>query len=192
MLSAALLSAGVVAIAEIGDKTQLLAMLLAAQFRRPLIIIGGILAATLANHAAASWAGATLSGLLQGPWMALALGVSFLMIAAWALVTDRFDDGDAHPSTAFGPFATTVIAFFLAEIGDKTQVATIALAAKYQSMLAVTTGTTLGMMIANVPAVLGGSTLARRLPLKWIRIAAALVFASLGAAVLLKLGSAPR
>jgi putative Ca2+/H+ antiporter (TMEM165/GDT1 family) len=190
MLSAALLSAGVVAIAEIGDKTQLLAIVLAAHFRRPLTIIGGILTATMANHAAASLAGATLSGLLQGLWMTLALGVSFWIIAGWTLVTDKFDDAAAQPSS-FGPFTTTVIAFFLAEIGDKTQVATIALAAKYQSMLAVTTGTTLGMMIANVPAVLGGSTLATRLPLKWIRITAALVFASLGVAILLKMVSAP-
>jgi putative Ca2+/H+ antiporter (TMEM165/GDT1 family) len=187
VLSSFLLSAGVVAVAEIGDKTQLLSMMLAARFRRPLPIALGILVATLANHAAAALAGALFAGWLEGPWMTGLLGLSFLAIALWALVPDKA--GEDCPASAhdLGPFLATTVCFFFAEIGDKTQLATIALAAKHQAVLAVTGGTTLGMMAANVPAVLAGSALAARLPFRLIRMGAAAVFAALGAAALLSL-----
>jgi putative Ca2+/H+ antiporter (TMEM165/GDT1 family) len=185
VLSSFLLSAGVVAVAEIGDKTQLLSMMLAARFRRPLPIALGILAATLANHAAAALAGSLFAGLLQGPWMSALLGVSFLAIGLWALVPDKTDADGPAPTRSLGPFLATTVCFFFAEIGDKTQIATIALAAKYQTVLAVTGGTTLGMMAANIPAVLAGAALASRLPFRLIRLCAAAMFAALGAAALL-------
>lgn len=187
MLSSFLLSAGVVAVAEIGDKTQLLSMMLAARFRRPVPIAFGILAATLANHAAAALAGSMFAAALQGPWMTGLLGVSFLAIALWALVPDKAGDDCPASAGSLGPFLATLLCFFFAEIGDKTQLATIALAAKHQAVLAVTGGTTLGMMAANIPAVVAGSALAARLPLRAIRLCAAGIFAALGAAALLRL-----
>ena len=183
-LEAFLVSTAVVAIAEIGDKTQILSLLLAARFRRPLPIIAGILVATLANHAAAGWVGAYFGSLIAGPRLRWILGVGFLAVAVWALVPDRFE-GDARGDRRFGAFLTTLVAFFLAEIGDKTQVATIALAARFAALPAVVAGTTLGMMLANVPVVLLGDRAAARLPVRAIRIAAAIVFAALGMLTLL-------
>jgi putative Ca2+/H+ antiporter (TMEM165/GDT1 family) len=190
VLSSFLLSAGVVAVAEIGDKTQLLSIMLAARFRRPLPIAFGILAATLANHAAAALAGSLFGGLLEGRWMTALVGISFLAIALWALVPDKAADDCPASVRRLGPFLATTLCFFFAEIGDKTQIATIALAAKHQAVLAVTAGTTLGMMAANLPAVLAGSALAARLPLRLIRMCAAAIFAALGIAALLHLAFA--
>jgi putative Ca2+/H+ antiporter (TMEM165/GDT1 family) len=189
-LESFLVSTGVVAVAEIGDKTQLLSMCMAARFRRPFAITLGILAATLANHAAAAFAGTLAGDLLAGPWMSWILGLSFLAVAAWVLIPDRLDAGAGAGAGvgAYGAFLETLVAFFLAEMGDKTQVATVALAARYSAVASVTAGTTLGMMIANVPAVLGGAALAGRLPLKAIRVAAAAMFAALGVAALLGWG----
>ncbi|HEY0053679.1 MAG TPA: TMEM165/GDT1 family protein [Caulobacteraceae bacterium] len=184
-MEAFLISAGLVAIAEIGDKTMLLAICLAASWRRPLPIILGILVATLANHVLAGALGALAAHWLQGPWMRWILGLGFLAFAAWALVPDRFDDcpQDARRSAAAVFWATTA-AFFLVEMGDKTQVATAAMAARFQDVAAVVAGSTLGMMIANVPAVLIGEAAATRLPLKSIRWAAAASFAAVGVWVL--------
>jgi putative Ca2+/H+ antiporter (TMEM165/GDT1 family) len=182
-----LVSTGVVALAEIGDKTQLLSMCIAARFRRPLPIVLGILIATILNHFAAGLAGTLVGDLLAGPWMRWILGASFLSVAVWALVPDKLE-GDGVPKGRWGAFSATAVAFFLAEIGDKTQIATVALAAKYHTVLLVTLGTTLGMMIANVPAVLVGGALADRLPLRAVRTAAAIVFALLGVAALAGIG----
>jgi Ca2+/H+ antiporter, TMEM165/GDT1 family len=179
-----LVSTGVVALAEIGDKTQLLSLLLAARFRRPLPILSAILLATLANHAAAGLAGALFGNLVGGAWLRWIVGLSFLGVAVWALIPDRIDERDAIGPRS-GAFVTTLVAFFLAEIGDKTQFATIALAARFEPFGAVVLGTTLGMMLANIPAVLLGDRLAGRLPVGAIRVAAALVFAALAAATLL-------
>jgi putative Ca2+/H+ antiporter (TMEM165/GDT1 family) len=182
-MEAFLVSLGVVALAEFGDKTQLLAFMLATRFRQPLPIIAGIAVATLLNHGLAGWFGVFLVDFARGPWLAWVVGGSFLAFAVWALIPDRLDDGPRQVAAA-GAFVTTAVSFFLVEIGDKTQVATIALAATYQSLLAVTLGTTLGLLAANVPATLLGEGLARRLPLRWIRLAAAAGFAALGLAVL--------
>ena len=178
-------STAVVALAEIGDKTQLLAILLATRFNRPLPIILGILAATLANHALAALLGAQAAAFLDSPILRYAIGLSFIAIAAWALIPDKFDDEDA-PKPRFGAFLTTLVAFFLVEMGDKTQIATVALGAQYQDVLAVTTGTTLGMMIANVPAIFLGHQLLKRIDLKKIRALAAALFLAIGLWVLLQ------
>jgi putative Ca2+/H+ antiporter (TMEM165/GDT1 family) len=170
----------VVAIAEIGDKTQLLAIILAARFRKPLPIIGGILAATILNHGLAATAGFFLARWLHGPEFQYVVGVAFLMMAAWALVPDKADDDDIKSPGGVGVFLTTMVAFFLVEIGDKTQVATTLLAAKYQQIVLVTIGTTLGMMLANVPAVYLGEAAVKIFPLKAIRTAAAVLFAIMG------------
>lgn len=182
-MHAFLVSTGLVALAEIGDKTQLLALMLAARFQRPLPIICGILIATLANHAAAGVAGTLLGNLLAGEWLRWAVGLSFMAMAVWALFPDRHDASDGVLSRG-GAFVTTVVVFFLVEIGDKTQIATIGLAARFEQLYAVVLGTTLGMMLANIPAVILGDRLAGRLPLKAIRGAAALVFAALGIATI--------
>ena len=187
-MEALLISAGLVAVAEIGDKTQLLAILLAARFRKPWPIIAGILVATLANHALAATAGALAGQFLQGPWMRWVLGLAFLAFAGWALIPDKLDDGPdagAPAKSALAIFWTTTIAFFLVEMGDKTQVATAALAARFQDIALVAAGTTLGMMLANVPAVLIGEAAATKLPLKYIRWAAAASFAGIGAWILI-------
>lgn len=184
MIEAFLVSAGVVALAEIGDKTQLLALVLAAKYRRPLPIILGILVATLANHALAGALGAWLNATIGPVAMRWILGLSFIAMAIWILVPDRLDEKASAPPR-FGVFGTTLVAFFLLEMGDKTQIATIALAAKYPSLLAVVAGTTLGMMLANVPAVLLGEAAASRLPLKLVHGIAAAIFLVLGVAVLL-------
>ncbi len=180
-----LVSTGVVAIAEIGDKTQLLALLLSARFRKPLPIILGILAATVANHALAALAGMALAQWLQGDVFQWVLGVSFIVMGLWALKPDTLEDNERQRITGASAFLVTLVAFFFVEIGDKTQVATMALAAKYQSVIWVTAGTTLGMMLANVPVVLVGEAAASRLPLKAIRITAACIFLALGIMVLL-------
>ena len=187
-MEAFLVSTGLVAVAEIGDKTQLLAILLAARFRRPIPIIFGILVATLANHALAASAGALAGQFLQGPWMRWVLGLAFLAFAGWALIPDKFDEADQKASmakTALAVFWTTTISFFLVEMGDKTQVATAALAARFHQIVVIAAGTTLGMMLANVPAVLIGEAAANRLPLKYIRWAAAASFAAIGLWILL-------
>ncbi|HET8690556.1 MAG TPA: TMEM165/GDT1 family protein [Steroidobacteraceae bacterium] len=179
-----LVSTGVVALAEIGDKTQLLALLLAARFRRPLPIVLGILAATLANHALAGAAGAWCAALVGPEALRWILGLSFIAMAAWTLVPDKAG-GASAAEPRFGVFGATAIAFFLVEMGDKTQIATVALAARYASLAAVVGGTTLGMMLANVPVVLLGEVAATKLPMRLVRAAAALVFAALGAYVLM-------
>lgn len=182
-MEALLVSTGLVALAEVGDKTQLLSLVLAARFRRPWPIVTGILVATLANHAAAGALGAWLTHFAGETALTRFLGISFLAMAAWILVPDKLDD-DEGPKVAGGVFVTTVVLFFLAEIGDKTQVATIMLAAKYPSLLMVVLGTTLGMMIANVPVVFFGEALARRLPVSVVRKVTAVAFAVLGVAAL--------
>ena len=182
-------STGVVFLGEMGDKTQLLALLLAARFRKPLPIILGILVATLVNHAGAAALGAWLTQLLDPTWLRWGLGLSFLAVAAWMLVPDKADE-DAAASTHkhWGVFGITVVAFFLAEMGDKTQIATVMLAAKYQALLPVTAGTTLGMMLANVPAVLFGDRVVKWVPLAWVHRACAVVFVVLGVLVLAGVG----
>lgn len=186
-LEAFLISTGIVALAEIGDKTQLLAFILAAKFRKPLPIVIGILVATLANHAFAGALGSSIT-LLMGPqtlrWV---LGISFIGMAIWTLIPDKFEEEDAK-LTRFGVFGTTLVAFFLAEMGDKTQVATVALAAQYHAFFSVVAGTTLGMMIANVPAVLLGDRIAHRMPVRMVHAIAAAIFAILGVATLLGAG----
>lgn len=166
----------IVALAEIGDKTQLLALLLAARFRRPWPIIWGIVVATLANHWLAGVAGNWIAGLVSPTILAWLLAASFLAVALWTLVPDKLDDEDTGNLQRFGPFLTTLIAFFLAEMGDKTQVATVMLAAQYEYLMMVVIGTTLGMLLANVPVVLAGNFAAERLPLTMIRRLAALAF----------------
>lgn len=160
--------------------------MLAARFQRPWPIITGILAATIANHAAAGLAGTLFGSLLQGPWMKWILGLSFLSVAVWALFPDKVDDDDAPRLGAYGAFCATLVAFFIAEIGDKTQIATVGLAARFAAFVPVVAGTTFGMMLANIPAVLLGDRLAGRLPLRAIRITAAIVFAILGVVTLLE------
>jgi Ca2+/H+ antiporter, TMEM165/GDT1 family len=182
-VSPLLVSAGVVALAEIGDKTQLLALLLAARLRAPVAIILGILAATIANHAVAGLAGVWLTRLVAPQVLRWLLGVSFLCMAVWTLIPDKLDR-DLPGGVRRGAFGTAFIAFFLAEMGDKTQLATVALAARYDVLAAVVAGTTAGMMIANVPAVLLGNAAADRLPLRAVRVIAAGLFAALGALAL--------
>jgi putative Ca2+/H+ antiporter (TMEM165/GDT1 family) len=186
-VEAFLVSTGIVALAEIGDKTQLLAFILAAKFRRPLPIILGIFVATVANHAFAGALGAWITSLASPEIMRWVLGVSFIAMALWTLVPDKFDEDEARLAR-FGVFGTTLIAFFLAEMGDKTQIATVALAAQYHAIVAVVAGTTLGMMIANVPAVLLGDRIAEKMPVKLVHWIAAAIFAVLGIATLLGAG----
>ena len=184
-LEAFLVSTVIVALAEMGDKTQLLSLLLAARFRRPWPIIVGILIATTINHAFAAALGQWLTSVVSPDLLRWALGGSFVAMAAWILVPDKPGAQDDN-AEKYGVLGTTVIAFFLAEIGDKTQVATVALAAKYAVLWVVVAGTTLGMMLANVPAVIVGERLAKRIPLKLTRTVAAVIFAVVSAAVLLK------
>ena len=186
-MEAFLVSTSIVALAEIGDKTQLLAFILAAKFRKPVPIVLGILAATLANHAFAGALGAWITSLLPQETMRWILGLSFIGMAIWTLIPDKFDEDDARLAR-YGVFGTTLIAFFLAEMGDKTQVATVALAAQYQSLVSVVAGTTLGMMIANVPAVLLGDRIAVRMPVRVVHAVAAFIFAVLGVLTLFGVG----
>ncbi len=186
-MEAFLISTGIVALAEIGDKTQLLAFILAAKFRKPLPIVLGILVATVANHALAGALGSWITSLLEPETLRWILGISFIAMAVWTLIPDKFEEDDAK-FVSYGVFGTTLVAFFLAEMGDKTQVATVALAAQYQALFAVVAGTTLGMMIANVPAVLLGDRIADRMPVRLVHAIAAAIFAILGVATLLGAG----
>ena len=178
-MEALLTSTALVALAEIGDKTQLLAIVLATRFNRPLPIILGILVATLANHFLAALVGQQAAAILEGAWFRYLIAASFIAMAAWALIPDKLDDDD-NKSLKYSAFIATSIAFFLVEMGDKTQVATVALGARFADVGLVTAGTTLGMMIANVPAVLFGNALIRRVPMKAVRIVAALLFLVIG------------
>ncbi|MPT46885.1 MAG: TMEM165/GDT1 family protein [Sphingobium sp.] len=182
-MEALITSTAVVALAEIGDKTQLLAIVLATRFKRPTPIILGILVATLANHFLAALVGQQAAAWLDSLWFRYAVAASFIAMALWTLIPDKLDDEEEKPAR-FGAFVTTVIAFFLVEMGDKTQVATIALGAQYQNAVLVMMGTTLGMMIANVPAVFLGNELIRKVPLKLVRTIAALLFLVIGLWVL--------
>ncbi len=183
-MDAILTSTAIVALAEIGDKTQLLAIVLATRFRRPVPIILGILLATLANHYLAALVGQEVANLLDSLWFRYAVGASFLAMALWTLVPDSLDDEEATENARFGAFLTTLIAFFIVEMGDKTQIATIALGAQYQDALAVMMGTTIGMMLANVPAVFVGHIIIEKAPLPVIRSVAALLFLVIGLWVL--------
>ena len=182
-------STGVVALAEIGDKTQLLAFLLAARFKRPLPIILGILVATLANHGLAGAVGAWISATVSPEVLRWVLGISFLGMAAWTLIPDKIEEEEVSVAKRFGVFGATLITFFLAEMGDKTQIATVAMAAHYSNPLLVVAGTTLGMLIADVPAVFVGDKLGTRIPMKLVHAVAAAMFMALGIATLLGAGS---
>ena len=185
-MEAFLASFSLVALAEMGDKTQLLSLLLATKFTsHRWAIIWGIFVATIANHFVAAYLGDWVAANLSPDVMRWVLGLAFLVFAAWALIPDKLDEGDAKPNN-YGPFATTVVSFFLAEMGDKTQFATIALAAKYASLTMVVTGTTLGMMAANIPAVLLGERLVKSIPLAKMRFIAAALSAAFAVLILLK------
>ena len=193
--TALLTSSGVVALAEIGDKTQLLAIVLATRFRAPWAVIAGIFVATIANHAVAAWAGSALAGWFDGPVFRTLVALSFIAMAVWTLVPDKLA-ADAEKPARYGAFLTTAVAFFIVEIGDKTQVATIALGARFDYVVAVTLGTTLGMMLANVPAVFLGHKLVDRVPMRTVRAVAALAFLGVGlwllAATWLAIGAGSR
>ena len=184
-MEAFLVSTGLVAVAEMGDKTQLMSLVLAARFRKPWPIVWGILAATLVNHAMAGAVGSFITTLLSPQALRWVLAASFLAMAVWMLIPDRLDEDDQPKSPKYGVFATTVVLFFLAEMGDKTQIATVALAAQYQQLASVVTGTTLGMMIANVPVVFLGERITRLVPLHWVHRICALIFVVLAVAALL-------
>ena len=186
-MEAFLISTGVVALGEMGDKTQLLAMLLAVKFRKPVPIILSILVATLLNHATAGLVGGWIADALGPNMLRWVIGISFIAMAAWMLIPDKIDE-DETKTQRFGVFGTTLIAFFLAEMGDKTQIATVALAARYQDLVAVVVGTTLGMMLADVPAVLVGDRLAKRVPMRLVHGIAAAIFVVLGLATLFNVG----
>ncbi|MCZ2104711.1 MAG: TMEM165/GDT1 family protein [Burkholderiales bacterium] len=189
-MEALIVSTGVVALAEIGDKTQLLAFVLAARFKKPLPIIAGILLATLINHGLAGALGAWIMQILSPAVLRWVLGLSFIGMAIWTLVPDTLGEDDARVTRRMGVFGATLLTFFLAEMGDKTQVATVAMAAHYGTPVMVVVGTTLGMLIADVPAVLVGGTLAGRIPMRWVHAAAAGVFVLLGVATLSGAGAA--
>ena len=184
MLEALLVSTLVVAVGELGDKTQLLTLVLAARFRKPWPIIAGILVATLANHTVAAWIGQWVRDAVPPGVLRWGLALSFFAVAAWALKPDQFDDSDAPPVSDRNVFVVTVVAFFLAEIGDKTQIATAMLAAKFDSLVAVVAGTTLGMLLVDAPTAFLGDAAAKRIPFRAVRIAAAALFAGLGVWVL--------
>jgi Ca2+/H+ antiporter, TMEM165/GDT1 family len=183
-MDALLVSTGVVALAEIGDKTQLLAFLLAARFKKPLPIVAGILAATILNHGLAGALGGWIGANIGPEILRWILGLSFLAMAAWVMIPDKIEDEETQIAQRLGVFGATFATFFLAEMGDKTQIATVALAAHYAAPVAVVIGTTLGMLIADVPAVFAGDRLAAKIPMKLVHGAAAAVFAVLGLAVL--------
>ena len=180
-----LVSTGIVALAEMGDKTQLLALVLAARFRKPWPIVLGILVATLANHALAGALGAWIITFVNPQLLRWILAASFLAMAAWMLVPDRLDYEEVHHAPRFGVFGATALAFFLAEMGDKTQIATVVLTARFNSYLPVVAGTTLGMMLANVPVVWLGDRVTRLVPLRVVRSVSAIIFAVLGVLALL-------
>ncbi|SDO13968.1 TMEM165/GDT1 family protein [Polaromonas sp. JS666] len=184
-MEAFLVSTGIVALAEMGDKTQLLALILAARFKKPWPIVAGILVATLANHALAGAAGAWVTTLVGPQTLRWILGASFLAMAVWMLVPDKIEADEDGKPPRFGVFFTTVLVFFLAEMGDKTQIATVMLAARYDAIAGVVAGTTLGMMLANAPVVWLGERVTRLLPLRAVHIVSALIFAGLGLAAFL-------
>lgn len=188
-MEALLFSTGVVALAEIGDKTQLLAFILAARFKKPLPIIAGILCATVVNHGLAGALGAWITSLLTPETLRWVLGVSFLAMAAWTLVPDKIEEEETQIARQVGVFGATLVTFFLAEMGDKTQIATVALAAKFSDPIWVVVGTTLGMLIADVPAVFVGDRFASRIPLKLVHGVAAAMFAVMGILALLNVGN---
>lgn len=183
-----LVSTGVVALAEIGDKTQLLAFILAARFRKPVPIVAGILAATVVNHGLAGALGAWITATVSPEVLRWVLGISFIAMAAWTMIPDEIEEDEAKLAKGMGVFGATLVTFFLAEMGDKTQLATIALAAHYGAPVLVVIGTTLGMLIADVPAVFVGERLAKRIPMKLVHSIAAAIFAALGIATLLGAG----
>jgi len=188
-LEAFLVSTGIVALGEMGDKTQLLAMLLAARFRKPIPIVLGILVATLANHALAGAVGQWVADAIGPVWLRWIIGVSFLAMAVWMMIPDKIDEDEADTKgLRLGVFGTTLVAFFLAEMGDKTQIATVALAARYDALVAVVAGTTLGMMLANVPAVYLGDQIAKKVSMTLVHGISALIFAVLGVLTLLNVG----
>ncbi len=190
-MQAWLVSTGIVALAEIGDKTQLLAFVLAARYRKPLPIVLGILVATLLNHALAGALGSMIVATLSPQTLRWLLGASFLAMAGWALIPDKFEQDQApDPTPRWGVFVATTVAFFVVEMGDKTQVATVALAARFDDIVAVVAGTTIGMMLANAPAVFIGERIAHRLPVRAIHMLVAALFALLGIWVILG-GSMP-
>ena len=184
-----LVSTGVVALAEIGDKTQLLAFILAARFKKPLPIILGILAATLVNHGLAGALGAWITASISPQTLRWVLGLSFIGMAIWTLIPDKIEEEETQIANRFGVFGATLITFFLAEMGDKTQIATVAMAAHYATPVLVVAGTTLGMLIADVPAVFVGDKLASRIPMRLVHSIAAAIFALMGIATLLGAGS---
>jgi putative Ca2+/H+ antiporter (TMEM165/GDT1 family) len=178
-MEAFLTSTALVALAEIGDKTQLLAIVLATRFKRPVPIILGILAATLANHALAALVGAQASALLQAGWFQIVVALSFIVMGLWTLVPDKLDE-DEQPTRRGSAFVVTLVSYFIVEMGDKTQLATVALGARFPDLTAVVSGTTLGMMLANVPAVIFGNALIKRVPMKLVRTLAAALFVAIG------------
>jgi putative Ca2+/H+ antiporter (TMEM165/GDT1 family) len=188
-MEALLVSTGVVALAEIGDKTQLLAFILAARFKKPVPIILGILCATLVNHGLAGALGAWITATISPQTLRWVLGASFIGMAIWTLIPDKIEEEETQIASKLGVFGATLITFFLAEMGDKTQIATVAMAAHYGTPLLVVIGTTLGMLLADVPAVFIGDKLASKIPMKLVHSIAAAIFAALGAATLLGAGS---
>ncbi|MBP6493565.1 MAG: TMEM165/GDT1 family protein [Rhodoferax sp.] len=183
-MEAFLVSTGIVALAEMGDKTQLLALILAVRFRKPWPIVLGILVATLANHAMAGALGSWVTTVLGPDVLRWVLGGSFIAMAVWMLIPDKIDEGDTPTAPRFGVFGTTVVAFFLAEMGDKTQIATVMLAAQYSAYFWVVAGTTLGMMLANAPVVWLGERVTRLVPIRIVHVVSALIFLVLGVAAL--------
>lgn len=188
-MEALLVSTGVVALAEIGDKTQLLAFLLAARFKKPVPIILGILVATILNHGLAGAIGAWITHAASPEILRWVLGASFIGMAIWTMIPDEIEDDETQVAKRFGVFGATLITFFLAEMGDKTQIATVAMAAHYADPMLVVAGTTLGMLIADVPAVFVGDKLANKIPMRLVHSIAAAVFAALGIATLLGAGA---
>jgi putative Ca2+/H+ antiporter (TMEM165/GDT1 family) len=188
LMESLLVSTGVVALAEIGDKTQLLAFLLAARFKKPLPIIAGILVATVVNHGLAGAVGAWITAVISPEILRWVLGVSFLAMAIWTLIPDKIEDEEMKVASKLGVFGATLVTFFLAEMGDKTQIATVAMAATYPNPVWVVVGTTLGMLIADVPAVFVGDKFAAKIPMKLVHTVAAAIFALLGLATLLGAG----
>ena len=189
IMESLLVSTGVVALAEMGDKTQLLAFILAARFKKPLPIIAGILVATIVNHALAGAVGAWITSVLNPGILRWVLGLSFIGMAMWTLIPDKIEEEESRIATRLGVFGATLVTFFLAEMGDKTQLATVAMAAHYAAPLLVVAGTTLGMLIADVPAVFVGDKLAAKIPMKLVHAVAAAIFLVLGVATLLGAGA---
>ena len=188
-MEALFVSTGVVALAEIGDKTQLLAFLLATRFKKPLPIIAGILVATLLNHSMAGALGAWITATLSPQTLRWILGLTFIAMAVWTMIPDKIEEEEMQVAKRFGVFGATLVTFFLAEMGDKTQIATVAMSAHYASVVLVVIGTTLGMMIADVPAVFIGDRLSARIPMKLVHGIAAAMFAAMGVATLFGAGA---